>query len=981
MKKSQVLVVDDEQSIVDSYRSILAPEPRRSEGEFHKTATSIFSKGDVIDAESRLEEDVYDVLDASNGEDAVGIVEDALTGDKPIALVFLDMRMPPGIDGKETARRIRERDSRVEIVIMTAYSDYSFSEIIDDVGTADRLLYFNKPFSTEQIEQLALSLTNRWHAEKELSTQKKVAIGPEKRGKDEGAAVALTTINDWLRYVASLDAAWKNQADRIYEEKLDLKNPDFLQYNQLRYHTQRYILGGLREVSKQSTAEQADYLDTMVPFNSTDDFALMMSHFFFIRNAEEMGSNSLKFFHDPFVQECFILSDLLKVRKTIEIIDWMRKRIESGKSFPSEIESSEEKIAVLMNCREVMKMTFVQCLKPEFQTQIYNEIDPDFITIASIEGRKTQGLEFCWNGVLKGERYRRIFLHLFFRTFLQTKIGGKLVDITYELMKFEQLKKEFFTDWLIKLGNNPIKKSMIRKLAREKKHLFEQMMDEEILKRLNAKEFDDLVAEINSRLPADLQSPVEPISLKHGTLKSVKDNLVKIKNAINKEAMVDKTVDNLSNVLRELSAKSQREVKSGANLLRPTPRSDLEPTEASPPTKYQLVMTDFVVRDSIRLLFILPTQFVDLYEPMIAEACSQAEIDSWRILSADRIDRALLSNASVILLFRMESARWDQKLEEAVADLVGVDIYDFHIDPAKVIDAYREGSPDPTPTDQLKTIKDRIDLMELDKYAEFVSEDPYRVLERDWTARNGNSVLNLLKRRVFNSFPVLINLIQWLVLEGMIDSGHLKSLTKALANLHRILVVFTGTEHLSFLMSRSPQMPNTWVVWGQKALRDFAERLADPSTVTVDTLIDKAISDDYEMVVVLDLANMTDQTFPLHIGIKELISSGKKSLRQRSFFLDLFHVLEDRLSLDRCNHMLRKYGYIASDSSVDVELFSDLAGSIRSLLQFDGSPAGIDDSEPQTAEEETNLEIVRNDLVGRMAQRIEFFRESYRQRQ
>jgi YesN/AraC family two-component response regulator len=72
------------------------------------------------------------------------------------------MRMPPGIDGMETARRIRALDPWVEIVIMTAYSDYSYKEIVQEVGNPERLLYFHKPFDPDQITQLVISITQRW---------------------------------------------------------------------------------------------------------------------------------------------------------------------------------------------------------------------------------------------------------------------------------------------------------------------------------------------------------------------------------------------------------------------------------------------------------------------------------------------------------------------------------------------------------------------------------------------------------------------------------------------------------------------------------------------------------------------------------------------------------------------------------------------------------------------------------------------------
>ncbi|NOY87699.1 MAG: response regulator [Deltaproteobacteria bacterium] len=65
-----------------------------------------------------LEEDGYNVLLASDGQEAV----ERLVKDKP-DLVALDIRMPD-MDGIEVLQRIRGMDREIPIVISTAYGDY-----------------------------------------------------------------------------------------------------------------------------------------------------------------------------------------------------------------------------------------------------------------------------------------------------------------------------------------------------------------------------------------------------------------------------------------------------------------------------------------------------------------------------------------------------------------------------------------------------------------------------------------------------------------------------------------------------------------------------------------------------------------------------------------------------------------------------------------------------------------------------------------
>jgi YesN/AraC family two-component response regulator len=74
----------------------------------------------------------------------------------------VDVRMPPGWDGVETTGRLWEIDPDLEIVICTAYSDYSFDEMVGRLGATDRLLILKKPFDVIEVLQLGNALTEKW---------------------------------------------------------------------------------------------------------------------------------------------------------------------------------------------------------------------------------------------------------------------------------------------------------------------------------------------------------------------------------------------------------------------------------------------------------------------------------------------------------------------------------------------------------------------------------------------------------------------------------------------------------------------------------------------------------------------------------------------------------------------------------------------------------------------------------------------------
>jgi PAS domain S-box-containing protein len=70
--------------------------------------------------------------------------------------------MPPGWDGIETISRIWKEFPDLQIVICTAYSDYSWDEIAKSVGNTDKMLVLKKPFDNVEVLQMAHALSKKW---------------------------------------------------------------------------------------------------------------------------------------------------------------------------------------------------------------------------------------------------------------------------------------------------------------------------------------------------------------------------------------------------------------------------------------------------------------------------------------------------------------------------------------------------------------------------------------------------------------------------------------------------------------------------------------------------------------------------------------------------------------------------------------------------------------------------------------------------
>src|SRR5690606_35665173 len=107
-----------------------------------------------------------ELVAVNQGEAAIQAIARGRDQSLPFSAAFLDVRMPPGINGLEAAIKIREIDERIPIVIVTAYTDIQTIDLARKIPPADRLFVLQKPFHTTEIQQLAIALTARWELER-----------------------------------------------------------------------------------------------------------------------------------------------------------------------------------------------------------------------------------------------------------------------------------------------------------------------------------------------------------------------------------------------------------------------------------------------------------------------------------------------------------------------------------------------------------------------------------------------------------------------------------------------------------------------------------------------------------------------------------------------------------------------------------------------------------------------------------------------
>jgi diguanylate cyclase len=152
----RILIVDDNRSIHEDFGKILGLS-RGGRADLDALEAELFGA-----AEDEPASEGFELDSAYQGDEALEKVKAALECDKPYALLFVDVRMPPGLDGIETTARLLEQDPEVGIVICSAYSDHSWEEMTEAFGTTDRVLILKKPFDTVEVRQLAHALQRRW---------------------------------------------------------------------------------------------------------------------------------------------------------------------------------------------------------------------------------------------------------------------------------------------------------------------------------------------------------------------------------------------------------------------------------------------------------------------------------------------------------------------------------------------------------------------------------------------------------------------------------------------------------------------------------------------------------------------------------------------------------------------------------------------------------------------------------------------------
>ncbi len=245
----RILVVDDNPNIHKDFQTILLDE---------NESTNLDALRDEVFGNTKSESQAKTIFEldfASQGKEGCEKVKRACDENRPYELAFVDMRMPPGWDGLKTIENIWQIDPKIQVVICTAYSDYSWGDITERLGKSENLLILKKPFDSAEVAQLAAALTEKWKLARQAAMKMDQLEQMVKERTDE-----LKEANNQLKQ----EIAEREQAElRLAEllKKVDNVNAELRDFASIVSHDLKAPLRGIKVLANWILDDCGDKFD------------------------------------------------------------------------------------------------------------------------------------------------------------------------------------------------------------------------------------------------------------------------------------------------------------------------------------------------------------------------------------------------------------------------------------------------------------------------------------------------------------------------------------------------------------------------------------------------------------------------------------------------------------------------------------------------------------------------------------------------
>lgn len=151
--RHRILIVDDNPQIHSDFAKVFTQQSRVSPLDAFRS--DVLGKNQAGNSAEAFQ---AELAFATQGEQAVQMAIEAQEAGEPFYLAFVDVRMPPNMDGVQTIRNLWEHCPDMQCVLCTAYSDYDWAQTVAKLGRSSNLLILKKPFEAVEVLQIALAL-------------------------------------------------------------------------------------------------------------------------------------------------------------------------------------------------------------------------------------------------------------------------------------------------------------------------------------------------------------------------------------------------------------------------------------------------------------------------------------------------------------------------------------------------------------------------------------------------------------------------------------------------------------------------------------------------------------------------------------------------------------------------------------------------------------------------------------------------------